>query len=217
MENTEPVVPVPEDRTPVYNALDSLIITPSVILGATLSLLKFKFSDPDQIYNRGLRSCIYKKNKKDTKIHIRRNTELDESTVGVHPLIFVKPGTTKQTSPGVLPHNLNTLALDADGRFRGVTGVSYLSGSLDIGILADEDLQSLKIAEEIFLWLLMYQSRITEDLKISKFETTLLSGPVKLDTPQTTFKSAVNVEWSYEFTWRTDVSLPPIQTLTHNN
>lgn len=187
--------PIPMDSN--NNTIDKFITTPSRVCGFILDLMRLKFSNPNNIYHERLR--IYTYDKDVLKTHIKIEPGFDyldtENTANLQPGVIVNLGET-HVSPEGNCTSQSSLAI-SDGFFTTINDFAYYGGSVIINTVSPGSLESLLLAEDIFLWLLLFRYKIHDDLQLSKFSVTLLKGPQKSEGQgRSCFVSSVQVDWA---------------------
>ena len=187
--------PINMDRD--QNTLTKFITTPSRVCGFILDLMRMKFANPDNIYHERLR--IYTYDQDNLKTHIKIEPGFDyldtENLANLQPGVIVNLGET-QVLPEGNAASQNSLAI-SDGFFTTVNDFACYGGSVIIQAVSPGSLESLLLAEDIFLWLLLFRYQIRDDLHLSKFSVTLLKGPQKPEIQgRSCFVSSVQIEWA---------------------
>lgn len=198
--------------------LSSFITTPSRVCGFILDLMRLKFSNPDNIYHEKLRVYTYNQNPMETNIKIEPGFDyLDTDTLtDLQPGIVVSMGDTAADTD-VNCARQSTLGL-SDGFFNSVNDIALIQGSVVINAVSPSPLESLLLAEDIFLWLLLFQYNIQDDLQLGRFAVKLLKGPEKPDTQgKICFVSSVQLEWSSAIKFTTNINAPLISEEINTN
>lgn len=183
-------------------SLTEYITTPSRICGFLLDLMRLKFSNPDNLYHERLRIYTYDKDPLKTHIKIEPGFDyLDQNNLAdLHPGITVDVAETSVLDIGNAADQ-STLGF-SDGVFLKEHNMTAYGGSAVINAISSQPLESLLLAEDIFIWLLLFQYSICNDLQLSKFSVNLLKGPVKPETQgKTYYVSSVQIIWSAAFTY----------------
>lgn len=190
------------------NTLNNFVTTPSRICGFVLDLMRLKFSNPNNIYHERLRVYTYDKDPLKTHIKIEPGFEyLDvENLANVQPGIIVNPEET-QVLPVGNGSSQNPIGIVGDF-FNTVNDFSMFGGSVVINAVSPGGLESLLLAEDVFLWLLLYQYTIRDDLNLSKFTVNVLKGPQKADSGRPCFISSVQLDWATAIGFSTNTIKP---------
>lgn len=203
--------PIPVDK-PTTN-LDSLITTPSRVCGFLLDLLRLKFSNPDNIYHEKLKVYTYSPDSFSTHIKIEPGFDyLDTDN-----LTDLQPGVVVNMAETTVSDSLNaasqsTIGMPQDSFFNDVNNVCYYGGHAVIQAVSPSPLESLLLAEDVFLWLMLFQYNILDDLKLSKFTVNLLKGPEKPETRgKQCYVSSVQISWATAFSFTTNRDTPLLQ------
>lgn len=187
----------------------SLLITPSRVCGFLLDLMRLKFSNPDNIYHERLR--VYTYDSDEFKTHIKIEPGFDY--LDTDNLTDLQPGIIVNVAETSVQDSLNgssqsTLGM-SDGFFNSVNDIAYYGGAVLLQAVSPSPLESLLLAEDIFLWLLLFKYNIQDDLKLSNFSVKLLKGPEKPETRgKTCYVSSVQIEWAASFGFTTNRDVP---------
>lgn len=193
--------------------LDTLITTPSRICGFLLDLMRLKFSNPSNIYHEKLRVYTYSPDTFNTHIKIEPGFDyLDtDNLTDLQPGIIVNIAETSVLGP-LNGSSQSTIGIGNDAFFNSVNDICHYGGDAVIQCVSPSPLESLLLAEDVFLWLILFQYNILDDLKLSKFTVNLLKGPEKPETRgKQCYVSSVQISWASTFTFTTNRDTPLLQ------
>ena len=193
---------------------------PSRMLGRVLDLLRHKFSNPDNAFRPELRDVIYTEDYETTGIIIAQGFDGhgESDKPDVFPRAIVSPAgfkVSQETSP--ITDDFLTNATETDdlwiNRYPMFTS---FAGSTLISVASRVGLESLILAEDILLWLLMLKEDTRKKMCLSKFDVTLLEGPKKHDGTPSCYITGVQVDWASGVKWDVVPEGIPIGDLSIN-
>lgn len=195
--------PINMTSAPV-NTVEWHITLGSRMLGFLMDLMRFKFSDSDNIYKEELKTYVYSPDNDETRIRIMPGFEEPNTndSANIYPAIIVNVPQMQviEDLTGCTDYRM-TVAMNNDGYYTGEGSFIGYGGTAEIVTKARGGLESLLLAEDIFLWLVMYNSQIQQDLHLSNFNIKLLSGPLKTENTDSVFVSKIQIAWATDIKW----------------
>lgn len=181
----------------------------SALISLLLKSLHYKFSTEENILNDELRDMVWDADSNQTKILIVPSfqTAGGANEVDIFPRVVIS-GQGMQVQENTRP-GLSTSSLTRDGIHKGVPRTVNIEGRLAINVTSSGEYESLLLGEEIFLWFLYLEPVIAEDLKLSKFDVTVLQGPSASEQYKDRYITTIGITWAAGITWRT-VSEGPV-------
>lgn len=204
----------PISRTSIpANTVEWHITLGSRMLGFLMDMMKFKFSDPDNIYRDELKMYTYSQDESETKLRIVAGFEepYTNRDADIYPAIIIN---APQMQPidevnGVLDTRM-TLGINSDDYYNGESNFMCYGGSMEISVKSRGGLEALLLAEDIFLWLVLFNSQIQQDLHLSNFNIKLLSGPIRAEKMDSIFVSQIQLTWATDIKWVVNPVLPSL-------
>jgi len=190
---------------------------PDIIYGVVLRLVKYHFSDANNITKDSLKGLVFDAEPRASKIHIGTAGRINTDVVDQAPKIIVGTAPTNYTRKSINQGGsaLNGIGADTD-RYRGRMYAREATGGITITCEAKGYLIAYSLGVEVFNRLLRYASVIEQDLNIQVFAPKKLSGvsPRKAASGgETTNYTSIMVTWTTVPSWNLEAEAPALKRL----
>lgn len=196
--------------------LCSLGLSPRMLSGVIMRLLKNHFSDPSLILTPNLKQYVYIEGEPlKSKIRIVKSVHFDASIAGQYPALVVKrlPLRSQRHSMGDRAGTQRSMNTTDD--MRGISHHSrFVQGSHRIFCIAETDGESEDLAQEIFDVLSFLSPAIVERLPFHNFEVTDMGEQGALTETATQIGVPVDLTYTYEYAWTLQALAPRLKTLS---
>jgi hypothetical protein len=193
--------------------LCSVGLSPRMLSGVIMRLLKNHFSDPALILTPNLRQYIYSDDALKSRIRIVKSANFDATTAGQYPALIVRrlPLQSQRHSMG---DRTDTFGNIQDEQMRGIQRHSrFITGAHRIFCLAENEAESEDLAQEVFDLLSFLSPAVVGYLPFHDFAVTAMGDQGVLDdTPA--IGVAVDVTYAYEFAWTLQALAPRLKTIS---
>ena len=196
--------------------LCSLGLSPRMLSGVVMRLLKNHFSDPDLILTPNLKQYVF--NEADalvSKIRIVKSVHFDPKTAGQSPALIVKRGGLQSTRHSMADRAGATRGRQATDDMRGISHHSrFITGGHRIFCVAESDGESEDLAQEVFDVLSFLSPAVIERLPFHDFQVTGLAEQGALTETATQVGVAVDLTYTYEYAWSLQALAPRLKTFS---
>lgn len=192
--------------------LCSVGLSPRMMSGFIMRILKNHFSDPALILTPNLKQFIYSDDFLASEIRIVKSTFFDPVNSGQFPALVVRrlPFQSQR-------HSMDdrTSGYDATGdALRGVSRHSrFISGAHRIFCIAEVDGESEDLAQEVFDVLSFLSPAIVERLPFHDFQVTGMGEQGDL-SDASALGVPVDITYAYEYAWSLQALAPRLKTVS---
>lgn len=211
--------PVWGDSQLVEDDCSSLVssgVTPYVLTGILIRLLRYHFADSNNISIESLRGLTWKEDCAESSMHIGAGYEFTPGVVQQRPAIYVKREAVSSKQVGLLKGDSTVTALNQiTGLFEGSKHQKQLQGVFSLICVGTLGLEAELIGEEVYYRMLHFAPKIQDDIRVSSFRVRSLSEIKTIkNTPGQLYYTVVAIDWNLIHRWRI-VPIAPVLKRTH--
>jgi len=216
-----PTLEVPGEGTFVvrhgFDAISTLCqvgMTPRVVTGLLIRLLKNHFSDADLIMDPKLQKYIWDENSQKSKIRIVQNAYFDAKNAGQLPAIVVGRGALQSKRVSMDDRTQNMMG-DAEAAMTGFQRYTrFHQVEFKITVITEVLGEADDLATEVFDTLTFLSPMMTERLPFHDFQVVGM-GPVgALSDTGTQLAVPIQLTAVYEYAWTLQPLAPRLKTLS---
>ena len=196
---SEPTWPtILESGDTTYSIFERRAGLPYEITGALLSIVRYVFSDADNIHNPSLKSLIWTSSALTSKILIEpgfsRNIQESLKT----PAIFINRKQAQEQPIPAPPESLSISVVAGGVSLNDTTkDTTVVRASHELMIEAAEPFQAELLGNEVYERLIRYRKNMQTDFELASLNIKGLSDVVPVsERPAITYKTAVIMDWS---------------------
>ena len=198
------------------SSLVSSGVTPYVMTGILIRLLRYHFADSNNIGIESLRNLTWKKDCDESKIHIGVGYEFTPATVQARPAIYVKREAVSAKRVSALKGDSTVTAVNSiTGLFEGAQYQKQIEGVFSLVCAGTLGLEAELLGEEVYYRMLHFAPKIQDDIRVSKFSVRSLSEIKTIKAPPSQlYYTVVAIDWTLIHRWRI-VPISPVLKRTH--
>jgi hypothetical protein len=195
--------------------LCSLGLSPRMLSGVIMRLLKNHFSDPSLILTPNLEQYVWSEKPLESKIRIVKSVFFDPATAGQYPALVVKRMPLQSQRHSMADKVGTSRGMSSTDAMRGISHHSrFINGAHRIFCIAEADGESEDLAQEVFDVLSFLSPAIVERLPFHNFEVTGMGEQGALTETATQIGVPVDVTYTYEYAWTLQALAPRLKTFS---
>ena len=203
------------------SSLYSTGLKPIIVQGIILRLMKALFARTDNLLSPALREYEWKKNSKETKIHIVPVYNWNIDTLQARPAIVVKRNAWKTRKIGIGDGMRTAVDWDLNNEDNRPLGHPTLriavEGSTTVFVISKLAAECELLATEVFIHLVQYAPVIRCEFNFDIFNVAELGGIAKLDESEEYFVIPITIAYAVVDSWKLIKEAPLFKGLIVKN
>lgn len=188
-------------------------LSPRMLSGVLMRMLKQHFADPDLILTPSLRQYVYNDDPLKSKIRIVKSTLFDPATAGQFPALVVKRLPLQSQRHSIGDRTVGVGANTRDEQMRGITQHSrFITGAHRVFCIAEAEAESEDLAQEVFDFFSFLSPAVVSHLPFHDFAVIAMGEQGDLDDASAV-GVPVDIAYAYEYAWIIQEIAPRLKTV----